>query len=157
MGETSSEGPDILGAVTAGLILILIAILFVITPNFITEFVSFFQDLAATLGTWVWPSFSLEPTALHPVVYNVIYQFFFGTLIINLLVILLRVIFRDSYRRQLESVGGIIFSTGVIWAAYQLLTGATGFTEFVGYFITFIGVSVVISSLALIAVKRVKK
>ena len=150
MSKKTREDPDILGAVTAGLIIILIAVLLVVIPNLLPSIITFFLDLvwievALGIGWWT-PS----TPAAHVVVYNAIYVFFIGTLIINIVVLILRVIFRDSYRRQIESVGGIIMSAGVTWAAYnftQTYALTQAFAVFCGWFIVFVGVSIIISSL----------
>ncbi len=149
MSRKTREDPDILGAVTAGLIIILIAVLLVAIPNLFPSIINFFIDLVWTevaLGFWWWTP--ATPVA-HTVVYNAIFLFCLGTLIINFIVLMLRVIFRDSYRRQIESIGGIIMSAGVTWAAYNYtmtfaLTAA--FAVYCGWFIVFIGVSIIISS-----------
>jgi hypothetical protein len=138
-----SEGPDILGGVTAGLSIILIAILLVITPNILALIVNFFTDFAFFE---VYPGFFWwAPQNPHPEIYNLIYLFSLGTIIINIIVFFLRVIFRDSYRRQIESIGGIIFSIGATWAAFNL-TLNNNFTGFIGYIIVFAGLSLIISS-----------
>ncbi len=146
MGKTTREDPDILGAVTAGLIIILIAVLIVFTPNLLAHIINFFVDIAwteITLGFWWWVP---QNPGMHVIVYNAIYQFSLGTVAINVIVLILRVIFRDSYRRQIESIGGIVSSAGVTWAANNLILN-NNFTVFSGYFIVFIGVSIIITSL----------
>lgn len=150
MGKKMPEGPDILGGVTAGLIIILIAILFVLTPFLLGHLFNFITNFA-----WqeVYPGFIWwAPQNPHPVVYNTLFLFFLGTLVINVIVLILRVIFRDSYRRQIESIGGIIVSIGISWAAYNL-TLNNNFTAFAGWTIVFIGVSIIISSLGYFAVR----
>jgi hypothetical protein len=141
------EGPDILGAVTFGLIIILLAIIFVIHPSFLALFITFVTDIVwqeVVPGFWWWiPS---NPSA-HIGFYTIIYQLFIGILVINIIVLILRVIFGDSYRRQIESVGGIIMSAGVLWASWNLLQPPHAWTVFTGYFIVFAGVSLIISSL----------
>jgi hypothetical protein len=149
LSKKTREEPDILGAVTAGLIIILIAALLVAIPYLLPSIITFFLDLVwieVTLGIWWWTP---STPAAHLIVYNAIYIFFIGTLIINFVVLVLRVIFRDSYRRQIESIGGIVMSAGVTWAAYNfnntyILTQA--FAVFCGWFIVFIGISIIISS-----------
>ncbi|MFW9832086.1 MAG: hypothetical protein ACFFD8_09975 [Candidatus Thorarchaeota archaeon] len=146
MGTSTKEGPDILGGVTVGLIIILLAIIFVTIPNIFAHIVNFFTDFAWSElfpQFWWWTP---QNPANHIIVYNAIYLFFIGTLVINIVVLILRVIFKDSYRRQIETIGGIVMSAGVTWAAYNL-TLSYNLTVFTGYLIVFIGVSVIISSL----------
>ncbi|MFX0077809.1 MAG: hypothetical protein ACFE8O_01075 [Candidatus Hermodarchaeota archaeon] len=141
------EGPDILGAVTFGLIIILLAIIFIIHPSFLAQLITFVTDIVwqeVVPGFWWWVP--AAPSA-HIGFYTIIYQFFIGTLIISIIVLILRVIFRDTYRRQIESIGGIVMGAGVVWAAWNLLQPPYAWTVFTGYFIVFGGLSLIISSL----------
>ena len=149
LSKKTREDPDILGAVTAGLIIILIAVFLVTIPNLIPSIINFFIDLVwtevAPLFWWWTPG---TPGA-HVVVYNAIYLFFIGTLVINFIVLILRVIFRDSYRRQIEAIGSIVMSAGLTWAAYIFTLNyaqVNAFAVFCGWFIVFLGISIVISS-----------
>ena len=141
------EGPDILGAVTFGLIIILLAIIVIIHPSFLALFVAFVTDIVwqeVVPGFWWWVP--ATPSA-HIEFYTILNQLFIGIIIINIIVLILRVIFRDSYRRQIESVGGIIFAAGVTWASWNLLNPPYAWHIFSGYFIVFAGVSLIISSI----------
>jgi hypothetical protein len=141
------EGPDILGAVTFGLIIILLAVLFIALPgNLLGQFTAFVLDFAwvqVYTGFYWWAP---QNPATHIGLFNAIFLFFAGTIAINIIVLILRVVFRDSTRRQFESFGGIIMSAGTTWAAYNL-TMHYNFTHFMGYLIVFAGISLIISSL----------
>ncbi len=149
MSKKTQTDQDILGAVTFGLLIILVAILIVLTPNIFPAIINFFTDFAFVE---VYPGFFFwapQNPANHLLIYNAIFQFFIGTLVINIVVLFLRIIFQDTYRRQVESVGGIIFSVGAIWAAYNLLINYTttgAITAFGGYILIIGGISLVISS-----------
>ncbi|MFX0168896.1 MAG: hypothetical protein ACFE89_05985 [Candidatus Hodarchaeota archaeon] len=146
MSRKLHEGPDILGAVTFGLIIILLAILSVVIPTLLGSFSAFILDFAMVQ---VYPGFywwAPQNPANHVVLYNAIFLFFAGIIIINSIVLILRIVFRDSPRRQIESLGGIIMSAGTTWAAYNL-TMHYNFTHFMGFLIVFAGVSLIISSL----------
>lgn len=147
MSRKLDEGPDILGAVTFGLIVILLAVLIIVTPgNLLGQFAAFIFDFALVevyTGFYWWAP---QNPATHIGLYNTIFIFFAGTIAINIIVLLLRVLFRDSTRRQIESFGGIIMSAGTTWAAYNL-TMHYNFTHFMGYLIVFAGLGLIISSL----------
>lgn len=146
MSRKLHEGPDILGAVTFGLIVILLAILTVVIPNLLGSFSAFIFDFAMVQ---VYPGFywwAPQNPANHFVLYNAIFLFFAGIIIINSIVLILRIVYRDSPRRQIESLAGIIMSAGTTWAAYNL-TMHYNFTHFMGFLIVFAGVSLIISSL----------
>ncbi len=141
------EGPDILGAVTFGLIIILLAIIYIIHPSFLAQLITLATDIVwqeVVPGFWWWVP--ATPSA-HIEFYTTLYQLFIGIVVINIIVLILRVIFSDSYRRQIESVGGIIFAAGVTWASWNLLTPPYAWHVFTGYFIVFAGVSLIISSI----------
>ena len=149
LSRKSREEPDLLGIVTFGLIIILVAVLLVTIPALFPATFNFFLDLAWTEVAplfWWW-----TPTtpAAHTLVYNGIYIFFLGTIVINIIVLLLRVIFRDLTKRQIEAIGGIVMSAGVTWAAYNFSISYTltnAFAVFCGWFVAFIGVSILITS-----------
>jgi hypothetical protein len=146
------EGPDILGAVTAGLVIILLAILVVLNPSLLAQLITFVADIIWQLvapGFWWWAP--ATPSA-HIGFYTILYQFFLGLLIISIIVLILRVIFRDSYRRQIESIGSIVFAAGVTWASWNLLQ-TYNWTVWTGYLIIFGGVSIIVSSLGFWAVR----
>ncbi len=149
LSRRTREDPDILGAVTAGLIIILIAVLLVAIPNLFPSIINFVLDLVWTevaTGFWWWAP---ATPAVHSIIYNTNYLFFLGILVINIVVLILRVIFRDTYQRQIEAVGGIVTSAGVSWAAYNFIltnTLITAFAVFCGWFVVFMGISVIISS-----------
>ena len=146
MARKIDEGPDILGAVTFGLIVILLAGLFILVPNLLGQLIGFITDFAVIE---VYPNYywwAPQNPANHVTLYNAIFLFFAGTIAINAIVLILRVAFGDSTRRQIESLSGIVMSAGTTWAAYNLLTHLI-FTHFIGYLIVFAGLSLIISSL----------
>jgi hypothetical protein len=146
MSKKFDEGPDILGAVTFGLIVILLAILFIIIPSLLSQFIAFITDfglIEVYTGFYWWAP---QTPASHVALYNAFFLFFAGTIAINAIVLGLRVVFRDSPRRQAESLGGVIMSAGTTWAAYNLTTHLN-FTHFMGYLIVFAGIGLIISSL----------
>jgi hypothetical protein len=141
------EGPDILGAVTAGLIIILLAIIIILTPTLLAQIIAFVTDFVwqqVAPGFWWWVP--ANPSA-HVGIYTAMYQFFLGLLIVNIIVLILRVLFRDSYRRQIESIGGIVFAAGVTWATWILLYPPYDWVVWSGYLIVFGGVSIIFSSI----------
>jgi hypothetical protein len=152
------EKNDVLGLVNVGLILILVSALFLTVfrtgEGLVLAWGAFFGDLAIQE---IFPGFSffnLQHPELHFTFYSFIYLFFLGTVIISAIILILRVVFKDTYRRQVESAGGIIWSAGMAWAAYQLMVLAISFPTFVGYLIVFAGLSLITSSLAYFAMRR---
>jgi hypothetical protein len=154
------ERRDVLGLVNAGLILILVSVLLLIVfvpfDQIALQWAAFFSDIKP----YVVPSngflvFYLEHWNTHLQVYLFIYMFFLGTVAISVIVLILRVIFKDTYRRQVESASGVIWSAGMAWAAYQLLAIPDFLlSTFGGYLIVFAGLSLITSSLAYFAVQR---
>jgi hypothetical protein len=150
VSRSKREDTDVFGIVTFGLILILLAGLLVAIPNLFPAIINFLFDLQWTMvtpGIWWW---SPATPAAHVVVYNAMYLFFLGTIVTNIIVLILRVVFRDSYQRQIESIGGIIMSAGITWAAFNYslsYSAITAFATFCGWLIVFIGISIIISSI----------
>ncbi|MFX1566271.1 MAG: hypothetical protein ACFFCH_09790 [Promethearchaeota archaeon] len=149
MSKKSHQDPDIIGIINAGLILILIAVFLVFRPLLIPTGFNFILDLRwleVSPGIFWW---SPQTPGAHVYVYETMYLFFLGTIIISFIVLALRVVFRDNYDRQIEGIGSIIMSAGITWAAYNLFfnyTPITAFTVFSGWFIVFVGVSIIIQS-----------
>ncbi|MFX1510761.1 MAG: hypothetical protein ACFFBR_10710 [Promethearchaeota archaeon] len=160
MSKKSHQDPDIIGIVNAGLILILIAVFIVIRPLLIPSGFNFILDLQwieVSPGIWWW---SPQTPLAHVYVYETMYLFFLGTIITNIVVLALRVVFRDSYDRQIDGVGSIIMSAGITWAAYNLFlnyTPTSAFAVFSGWFIVFVGVSIIIQSLGHWVVRNFEK
>lgn len=150
LSRRKREDPDIFGIVTFGLILILLAGLLIAIPTLFPSIINFVLDMTWTqVAPWIWWWTPATPAA-HIIVYNAIYLFSFGTIVINIIVLILRVIFRDSYRRQIESIGGIITSAGTTWAAYAYSLNylpVTAFATFCGWLIVFLGINIIITSI----------
>jgi len=158
MSQTKREKNDVLGLVNVGLILILVSVLLLIVfgtgAGLVLTWGAFIGDFAIQEvfpGFWF---FNLQHPAMHVTLYTFIYWFFVGTVIISVIILILRVIFKDTYRRQVESAGGIIWSAGMAWAAYLLMVLAISFPTFIGYLIVFAGLSLITSSLAYFAMRR---
>jgi ABC-type Mn2+/Zn2+ transport system permease subunit len=158
MSQRRREKNDVLGLVNLGLILILVSVLLLTVfgtgANLVLAWSTFLSDFTIQE---IFPGFSffnLQHPEMHGVLYTFIYWFFLGTVIISVIILILRVIFKDTYRRQVESAGGIVWSAGMAWTAYLLMTLAISFPTFVGYLIVFGGLSLITSSLAYFAMRR---
>lgn len=158
MSQRKREKNDVLGLVNVGLILILVSVLLLIVfgtgAGLVLAWGAFFGDFTIQEmfpGFWF---FNLQHPEMHFFLYTFIYLFFLGTVIISVIILILRVVFKDTYRRQVESAGGIIWSAGMAWAAYLLMVLAISFATFVGYLIVFAGLSLITSSLAYFAMRR---
>jgi hypothetical protein len=158
MSHRRREKNDVLGLVNLGLILILVSVLLLTVfgtgANLELAWRTFFSDFTIKE---IFPGFSffdLQTQSAHLLVLSFIYLFFLGTVIISAIILILRVVFKDTYRRQVESAGGIVWSAGMAWAAYLLMTLAISFPTFVGYLIVFAGLSLITSSLAYFAMRR---
>lgn len=158
MSQRKREKNDVLGLVNLGLIMILVSVLFIVVfgtgEAFAVAWSQFFGDFTLQVFPTGMAFFVLQNPALHLTVYTFIFYFFLGTVIISVIVLILRVIFKDIYRRQIESAAGVIWSAGMAWAAYGVLIFAIAFHQFVGYLIVFAGLSLITSSLAYFAVRR---
>jgi hypothetical protein len=138
--------------------MILISVLFIVVFGTGEALVLAWGQLFGDFVIQVFPTgmalIVLQHPALHFKVFSFIYLFFLGTVIISVIVLILRVIFKDTYRRQLESAAGVIWSAGIAWAAYELLILAIAFHQFVGFLIVFAGLSLISSSLAYFVMRR---
>jgi hypothetical protein len=138
--------------------MILVSVLFIVVFGTGEALVLAWTQLFGDFDLQVFPSgmalFVLQHPALHSKVFSFIFLFFLGTVIISVIVLILRVVFRDTYRRQLESAAGVVWSAGMAWAAYELSIFAIYFHQFIGFLIVFAGLSVITSSLAYFLMRR---
>jgi len=146
--ERRQEKRDILGFASFGFFLLLIGVIWVITPNLFQEVVDFFKDFDLTEE--IFPNVFL-PAPAHPhrhiVVYTALAQFCFVSGLFQIAILVLRFFFRDTVDKVAGTFSGIVFWLGVGFVSNLLAAEAIGWFGFIGWFIVFIGLSIVVRSL----------
>lgn len=136
-----------------GFFLISVGAVFVAVPDIVNRLADFLGDFKLTELS---PNFFLpEPAHFHPEVYYALFIFFlvFGILHIPLLVG--RFYLRDKLRKKASTFGSIVFLLGAAYASDLLLTQSITWFNFIGLFLIFCGVSIVIENIiVLVATKQ---
>lgn len=115
---------DSLGAVSAGVFIILVGVMFVITPNLYTRAVEFFRDFRLVqISTNIWLP---APRSNHPVLYLAVEVFCYLWGLFQILVLVLRFSLGSSVYSRAKTMSRIIF-----WFGAGLLTGMLG-TQILG-------------------------
>ena len=144
--ERRREGQDRLSLASFGFFLLLIGVIWVITPNLFQEVVDFFKDFK--LEKEIFPNVFLPaPAHRHPVVYTALARFCFVFGLFQSVILFLRFFFREPLDRVAGAFSGVVFLLGVGFVSNLLAAGTIGWFGFLGWFIVFIGLSLVVRSL----------
>jgi len=145
--ERRHEKRDILGFASFGFFILLIGVIWIITPNLLQRVTDFLKDF--TLEKEVFPNVFL-PAPAHPyrhiVVYAALARFCFVFGLFRIVILVLKFFFRESLNRVAGAFSGIVFWLGVGFVSNLLADGAIEWFGFLGWFIVFIGLSLVVRS-----------
>jgi len=143
--ERRHEEQDKFSFASLGFFLLLIGVIWVITPNISQKVIDFFKDfkLAEISPNVLLPA----PAHHHPVVYTAVARFCFVVGIFQIVILVLRFFFREPLDRLAGTFSGIIFWLGVGFVSNLLAAEAFEWFGFLGWFIVFIGLSLVVRSL----------
>ena len=144
--ERRHEEQDKLSFASIGFFLLLIGVIWIITPNLSQKVIDFFKDFK--LEEEVFQNVFLPaPAHRHPVVYTALARFCFVFGLFQIVILVLRVFFREPVDRMAGTFSGIVFWLGVGFVSNLLAAGAIEWFGFLGWFIVFIGLSLVVRSL----------
>jgi hypothetical protein len=141
-------GKDDTGWISFGAFLIIVAIIYLTTPNIVRELEAFFRDfqLEQIFNNIWW----FVPSMNHPVVYGAAEKFcyFFG--IVQLGIIALKFAKGSSIHAKAETTSSIVFWFGMGYILSLLAGGTLSWISFLAGFIILVGVSIIIRSLILL-------
>ena len=144
--ERQHENRDLLGLVSFGFFLLLVGVIWIVTPDFSQKVVNFFKDFE--LEEEIFPNVFLPaPADSHPVVYTALSRFCFVFGLFQIAILVLRFFFRDPIDKMAGTFSGIVFWLGVGFVSNMLADGAIKWFGFLGWFIVVIGLSIVVRSL----------
>jgi len=146
--ERRREKPDILGLASFGLFLMLVGVIWIITPNLFQEVREFFGDFK--LEKEVFPIFLPAPVHHHPVVYTAIARFCFVFGLFQIFILVLRLVFREPVDKIAGTFSGMIFWLGAGFVANMLSAETIKWFAFLGWIIVLVGLSLVIRSLVVL-------
>ena len=142
---------DILGLISFGFFLILVGVIFINTPNLIDEIQNFFTDfnLVEVYSNVFLPA----PRTSHPVIYTAVAEFSFAFGLIQIILLGLRFIVRDTLSRKAETFASIFFWLGMGLGFNMLAAEQIGWFALVAWFIIFVGLTILIRSMAVLLFK----
>jgi len=144
LSEKRSKRPDVIGIVTLGFLLLLVGMIFAITPNLIDRISDFLRDfeIRELAPNWKLPT----PKSHHLLLYTAAFQFCLAFAIFQILVLAARFILRDPIDRISGTISSIVFWFGASWLVNLLITETIEWFVFFGLLIALIGTSVIIKS-----------
>jgi len=143
--EKRHEEWDRLSLVSAGFFLALVGVVLIITPNYYNEAVAFVKDFKIVE---ISPNITLvEPISNHPVVYRAVAQFCLAFGMLQIAILGLRFLFKDSVKRKAGTIATVIFWLGAGYVSTLLLTQAIGWFAYLSGLLVFIGLWLVVRNL----------
>lgn len=144
--ERQREKRDIFGLASFGFFILLVGAIWLVTPNLSQKVIDFFQDF--TLKKEIFPNVPFPaPAHHHPVVYEALARFCFAFGLFQIVILALKLFLRETLHRTAGTFSGIVFWLGVGFASNMLATEAIEWFGFLGWFIVFVGLSIVVRSL----------
>ena len=149
--ERRREEPDKLSFASLGFCLLLIGVILIITPNLFQKVIDFFKDFEiAEISSKI---FLPAPVHHHPVVYSSFARFCFVFGLFQIVILVLRFLFREPLNRVAGTFSGIVFWLGAGFFSNLLAAEAIEWFGFLGWLIVFGGLSLVVRSLLVLLVK----
>lgn len=143
---------DDTGWISFGAFLILIAIIYLTTPNIVGEVWDFILDfkLVQVFPNFWWP----VPSNSHPVLYAAAERFCYAFGLVELGILGLRFAKRSSIHGKAETFSSVVFWLGAGYVVGMLSQGAISWLSFLGALIIVVGVSIVARALILMFAPR---
>lgn len=140
------------GTISFGAFLILIAIIYLTTPNLLGEASAFIHDLKPvqiSQNFWL-----LEPSTNHPILYNAAQQFCYLFGLVQVIILGLKFTKHDSVRQEARTFSDIIFWVGSGYVFGVLSTGTLAWISFLGALVVLIGVSIIVQTAVFLVTSR---
>lgn len=136
---------DWLGIASLGFFLVLVGVIWLITPNPFDEFVAFVKDFHLEDIT---ENLSLPaPASSHPVIYTAVARFCLAFGVFHIIVLGLRIVFKESLDRKSGTVSSVVFWLGASYFLSALAAENIGWFAFLAGLIMVVGLMIVVSSL----------
>jgi len=136
---------DWLSIVSFGFFLIIVGVIWLITPNPYDEALAFAKDFH--LENITENVYLPAPASPHPVVYTAIAQFCLTFGIFHIIVLGLRIVFKEPLNRKSGTVPSVVFWLGASYFLFALAAENISWFAFLAGLIIIIGLMIVVSSL----------
>ncbi len=150
--STPIFGENIFTAISVGFSLLLVGIIFVITPNLFDKILDFFKDFTLVEiknSNWVLPA--PASASNHLLVYQAVAQFSFALAVFEVVILALRFVFPSSWEKRAETVGNLVFWLGTGFLIQAFLLETSQWFVFCSTIIMLIGVSLIARACAMAA------
>jgi len=153
LDERRLKGLDRLGFASFGFFLVLIGVIFVVTPHLDEEIVAFFKDFEIVE---VYPNVSLpKPASNHPVLYIAVAEFCIAYGLFHIVILILRLYFRDYLNRKAGALSETVFWLGASYLLNILSAEIIGWFTFLSWLIIMVGIALVVRSLVILLFETV--
>ncbi len=155
MSGTRTKKSDFVGLATAGMVLLLLAALYIMTPNIFSNLVDFFSSfelLEIAPGYMVF-----RPSASNALVYAFVFQFCAGIAMVYFFTVLLHLLSSSPLHKTGSSFIGTLTWFGFAWSTYLLLIESLDWVTWMGYMALVLGFSIVIGSQLIFLEERFRK
>jgi len=135
---------DLLSIASFGFFLVLIGVIFAITPNLLDRIYDFFHDFRIQDA---YPGISLPaPASNHPVLYGALFQLCLIFAIFQVVIMVGWIILKESIKRKSGTFSGLFFWFGVAIALNLLKAGSIDWFIFIGWLVVLVGTVIVVKS-----------
>ncbi len=151
--ERRLKALDKLGLASFGFFLVLLGVIFVITPSLDGEIVDLFEDFEIVE---VYPNVTLPaPASNHPVLYTAVAEFCIAFGLFHIAILILRLYFRDYLNRKAGAFSEAVFWLGAGYLLNILSAEIVGWFTFLSWLIILVGVALVVRSLLILLFETV--
>jgi hypothetical protein len=157
-------GEGLISAVSAGLFFVLVGIIAIINQNIWSKIPDFFNSFTITRVANTSTNLPApSPPAAYNALYSAAFQFALGIVALQILVLAMRLMIGSRIRRTAENVGSLVFWLGTAYALSVLASmkstlalsqQQTMWFQFWTVIIILIGLSLIVRSAVLLAVRR---
>ena len=147
----------VMGALTAGLFFVVIGIIFITTPDLLSNVISFLRnlDIRRVPNTELYLPAPRNP-AEHAAVYSAVQQFSLIWAVLEVAMLGLRVVFRSPLRNMAENASNIIFWFGAVYLIQTFLNDTTTLTMWFTYWAAIVmlaGLTLIVRAIILAAMR----
>ncbi len=146
---------DPLDLITLGLFLLLVGVIFIITPDLLDKAYDFFRDIE--LVELYSDIYLPAPKSDHPVLFKALSRFCFYFAVLQIPVLAVRFILKDPAEKKAGGFSGLLFWFGAAWIIDLSMAEDTGWFTFLGYLIALIGICIVAKNALILGSKAFRK
>jgi len=151
-GEWRREGRDWLSTVSIGFFVVLLGVIWMVTPNLWRAVVDFFKDFH--LESVTNHIFLPAPERSHPIVYTAAMQFCLAFGVFQIVILALRFVLGESMDRKSGTLSGVVFWLGAGYFLSLLAAREIGWFGLIAGLIVCVGLLIIVSSLVKLLFKQ---